>query len=161
MLLSGECFLNKLWNTNNSVYLHISYQRKPSPWQELPVFLKVLDKEQDTDSLLLCETLKLERGLKGSRWPERSTNHFSNCSTYCRPFLAVSSKWISDPGKLVFLSEAAFFLKMSFVLKAGKTAQWFLCLFGFVHMKEKITIAVLPEEDAKMWPSGYFTGLLI
>lgn len=41
--------------------------RKPSPQQEQSAFLKALVREQNKDSLLLSETLNLERGLKGLR----------------------------------------------------------------------------------------------
>lgn len=94
--------------------------RKPSPQQEQSVFLKALVREQNKDSLLLSETLNLERGLKGSR-QHVSMNHFINYSIavhfwqYCASGIVILAN--------VFSSEKPLFLTLSFVVKARETAQ--------------------------------------
>lgn len=119
-----ECSLEELSSPNNSAYFHISYEKKLSPLQEQTVFLKDLHKEQNTNSLLLTRTLKLQRDLKEPRLSEGSMKYFSNYSSYCSSFLALSSKWIGDPGNLFFPPEAtSSFFKPSFILKEGNITQ--------------------------------------
>lgn len=59
----------KISCASNSVYLYISYQRKPSPWH---IFLKVPYKKQDIYFLLFILKSLKHLGLKGPRWPKRT-----------------------------------------------------------------------------------------